>query len=54
MCNMLTAHQGKEQHTLEVYTVCVCVEGRLTRAMSIVSIMSFNQSQSRIPSMLSY
>ena len=25
MCNLLTAHQGIEQHTLEVYTVCVCV-----------------------------
>ena len=54
MCNLLTAHQRIEQHTLEIYTVCVCAEGKLTRAMCIVSIMSFNRSQRRIPSMLSY
>ena len=25
MCNLLTAHQGIKQHTLENCTVCVCV-----------------------------
>ena len=44
MCNLLTAHQGIKQHTLENCTVCVCVcvEGKLTRAMCIASMVSFN------------